>query len=81
MLNEPTDLRADLNILPERLQQSANLLPIADSSTLADEYAVQQLKEFDGKKLKPVTKEGLDINDEDDKQKLEEMKAEFEQFG
>merc|ERR1712106_177613 len=30
-----------------------------------DEYAVQQLKEFDGKKLKSVTKEGLDIEDED----------------
>merc|ERR1712232_1267572 len=26
-----------------------------------DEYSVQQLKEFDGKKLKSVTKEGLDI--------------------
>merc|ERR1712167_455402 len=43
-----------------------------------DEYAVQQLKEFDGKKLKSVTKEGLDIADEDEKKKLEEMKAEFE---
>merc|ERR1712086_556249 len=38
-----------------------------------DEYAVQQLKEFDGKKLKSTTKEGLDIADED-----EEQKAEFE---
>merc|ERR1712118_171079 len=28
-----------------------------------DEYAVQQLKEFDGKKLKSTTKEGLDIDD------------------
>merc|ERR1712193_57794 len=43
-----------------------------------DEYAVQQLKEFDGKKLKSTTKEGLDIDDEDEKKKLEEMKAEFE---
>merc|ERR1712010_342669 len=43
-----------------------------------DEYAVQQLKEFDGKKLKSVTKEGLDIEDEDEKKKLEELKAEFE---
>merc|ERR1712129_251051 len=42
-----------------------------------DEYAVQQLKEFDGKKLKSVTKEGLDIEDEDEK-KIEELKAEFE---
>merc|ERR1712130_888347 len=43
-----------------------------------DEYAVQQLKEFDGKKLKSVTKEGLDIDDEDEKKKIEELKAEFE---
>jgi molecular chaperone HtpG len=43
-----------------------------------DEYSVQQLKEFDGKKLKSVTKEGLDIADEDEKKKLEEQKAEFE---
>merc|ERR1719514_38259 len=34
-----------------------------------DEYGVQQLKEFDGKKLKSVTKEGLDIDDEDEKKK------------
>merc|ERR1712151_1078366 len=43
-----------------------------------DEYAVHQLKEFDGKKLKSTTKEGLDIEDEDEKKKLEELKAEFE---
>ena len=43
-----------------------------------DEYAVQQLKEFDGKKLKSTTKDGLDIGDEDEKKKLEELKAEFE---
>lgn len=44
-----------------------------------DEYAVQQLKEFDGKKLKCCSKEGLEIDaDEDDKKKLEEQKAEFE---
>merc|ERR1711936_1039019 len=43
-----------------------------------DEYTVQQLKEFDGKKLKSVTKEGLEIDDEDEKKKLEELKAEFE---
>merc|ERR1712149_12922 len=44
-----------------------------------DEYAVQQLKEFDGKKLKSTTKEGLDIDDEDDKKKRrEELVAKFE---
>merc|ERR1712080_42060 len=43
-----------------------------------DEYAVQQLKEYDGKKLKAVTKEGLDLDTEDEKKKTEELKAEFE---
>merc|ERR1711975_178148 len=43
-----------------------------------DEYAVQQLKEYDGKKLKSVTKEGLDLDDEGEKKKMEELKAEFE---
>ena len=43
-----------------------------------DESTVQQLKEFDGKKLKSTTKEGLDLSDEDEKIKLEELKAEFE---
>merc|ERR1711868_344833 len=43
-----------------------------------DEYGVQQLKEFDGKKLKSTTKEGLDLDDEDEKKKMEELKAEFE---
>merc|ERR1711981_1396090 len=43
-----------------------------------DEYCVQQLKEYDGKKLKAVTKEGLDLDSEDEKKKTEEQKAEFE---
>merc|ERR1711934_419200 len=38
-----------------------------------DEYAVQQLKEYDGKKLKAVTKEGLDL------EKTEDEKKEFEE--
>merc|ERR1712167_431391 len=44
-----------------------------------DEYCVQQLKEYDGKKLKAVTKEGLDIDTEDEKKKaFEEEKAKTE---
>jgi molecular chaperone HtpG len=44
-----------------------------------DEYVIQQLKEFDGKKLKNCTKEGLDLDlTEDEKKKLEEQKAAFE---
>lgn len=41
-----------------------------------DEYATQQLKEYDGKKLVSVTKEGLDLEDsEDEKKVFEEAKA------
>mmetsp|Transcript_9438 Transcript_9438/g.15630 ORF Transcript_9438/g.15630 Transcript_9438/m.15630 type:complete len:710 (-) Transcript_9438:273-2402(-) len=41
-----------------------------------DEYAVQQLKEFEGKKLVCATKEGLNINEtEDEKKSFEEQKA------
>ena len=41
-----------------------------------DEYMVQQLKEYDGKKLISVTKEGLDLEDtEDEKKKREEEKV------
>ena len=35
-----------------------------------DEHAVQQLQEFDGKKLKSTTKEGLDLGGEDEKKNL-----------
>merc|ERR1711964_442238 len=43
-----------------------------------DEYAVQQLKEYDGKKLNSVTKEGLDLDTDEEKKKTEEQKADFE---
>merc|ERR1712003_532999 len=44
-----------------------------------DEYAVQQLKEFDGKKLLSATKEGLSLNeDEDEKKAFEEAKSRTE---
>merc|ERR1711990_1421673 len=41
-----------------------------------DEYAVQQLKEYDGKKLLCATKEGINLGeDEDEKKAFEEAKA------
>ncbi|KAJ2159484.1 Hsp90 chaperone hsp82 [Coemansia sp. RSA 552] len=44
-----------------------------------DEYAVQQLKDYDGKELKSVTKEGLELeDDEEEKKRFEEQKKELE---
>uniref|UniRef100_A0A8C6TC96 Heat shock protein 90, alpha (cytosolic), class A member 1, tandem duplicate 1 n=1 Tax=Neogobius melanostomus TaxID=47308 RepID=A0A8C6TC96_9GOBI len=44
-----------------------------------DEYCVQQLKEYDGKTLVSVTKEGLELpEDDDEKKKQEELKVKFE---
>jgi len=44
-----------------------------------DEYCVQQLREYDGKNLVSVTKEGLELpEDEEEKKKFEETKAKFQ---
>lgn len=44
-----------------------------------DEYVVQQMKEYDGKNLVSVTKEGLELpEDEEEKKKREEDKTKFE---
>ena len=44
-----------------------------------DEYVVQQMKEFDGKNLVSVTKEGLELpEDEEEKKKMEEDKTKYE---
>merc|ERR1711939_1015735 len=44
-----------------------------------DEHAVQQLKDYNGKKLMDVSKEGLDLSlTEEEKKKAEEEKKEFE---
>jgi len=46
-----------------------------------DEYAMQQLKEYEGKKFKNITKEGLELaTDEDEKKKAEELKKTTEQL-
>jgi len=44
-----------------------------------DEYSMQQLKEFEGKKFQCITKENIDIEEtEDEKKKFEEQKQQFE---
>nr|ADO14474.1 hsp90 [Bemisia tabaci] len=44
-----------------------------------DEYVVQQMKDYDGKNLVSVTKEGLELpEDEEEKKKYEEDKVKFE---
>jgi molecular chaperone HtpG len=41
-----------------------------------DEYAVQQMKEYEGKKLLSATKEGLDMEQDDDEKKaFEEVRG------
>ena len=44
-----------------------------------DEYCIQQLKEYDGKTLVSVSKEGLELpEDDDEKKEFEEKKTKFE---
>ena len=58
---------------------SLSILQVLYMTDPIDEYAVQQLKEYDGKKLVSVTKEGLTLEDsEDEKKAFEEKKAAFE---
>jgi len=46
-----------------------------------DEYAVQQLKEYDGKKLVCATKEGLELeDDEEEKKRKAEQKTKYEEL-
>ena len=42
-----------------------------------DEYTVQALPEFDGKKFQNVAKEGLDIDGDSGKDKMEELNKDF----
>merc|ERR1719438_76977 len=61
----------------ERLKKRG--LEVVNMTEPIDEYVVQQLKEFDGKNLVSVTKEGLELpQDEEEKKKQEADKEKFE---
>merc|ERR1719384_2943711 len=61
----------------ERLKKTG--LEVVYMTEPIDEYVVQQMKEFDGKDLVSVTKEGLELpEDEEEKKKFEEAKTKFE---
>ncbi|KAL1790937.1 heat shock protein HSP 90-alpha [Sigmodon hispidus] len=61
----------------ERLQKHD--LEVIYMTEPIDEYCVQQLKEFEGKTLVSVTKEGLELpEDEEEKKKQKEKKTKFE---
>merc|ERR1712203_409140 len=61
----------------ERLKKKG--LEVVYMTEPIDEYVVQQLKEFDGKNLVSVTKEGLELpEDEDEKAKTEANKVKYE---
>jgi len=46
-----------------------------------DEYAMQQLKEYEGKKFKNISKEGLELaQDEDEKKNIEKLKKDTEKL-
>uniref|UniRef100_A0A2K6UNT7 Heat shock protein 90 alpha family class B member 1 n=1 Tax=Saimiri boliviensis boliviensis TaxID=39432 RepID=A0A2K6UNT7_SAIBB len=63
----------------ERVQKQ--VFDVVYMTKCIDKYCVQQLKDFDGKSLVSVTKEGLELlEDEEEKKKMEESKAKFENF-
>jgi molecular chaperone HtpG len=63
----------------EKLKQKG--LEVLFMTEPIDEYCVQQLKEYDGKKLVCASKEGMELEETDDeKKKREEEKAEFEEL-
>merc|ERR1711871_1723791 len=62
----------------DRMKEGKNDIEVIYMVDPIDEYCVQQLKEYDSKKLKSVTKEGLDLDTEEEKKKTEELKADFE---
>ena len=69
--------QVDVSSFVERVKQRG--FEVIYMTEPIDEYCIQQLKEYDGKTLVSVTKEGLELpEDEEEKKKFEEAKAKFE---
>ena len=65
--------------LSEMMADKAACMQVIFMVDPIDEYCVQQLKDYDGKKLVCCTKEGLEFDETDDEKKAkEETKALFE---
>merc|ERR1712238_491604 len=74
--DEMTSLKDYVSRMPESQKRNFEVLFMVDP---IDEYCVQQLKEYDGKKLVSVTKDGLKFDEsEDEKKAQEELKADYE---
>lgn len=63
------------NLLPTLLCCFSQVLYLIEP---IDEYTIQALPEFDSKKFQNAAKEGLDIDSEEGKEKLENLNKEFE---
>jgi len=75
---ESHDIVSSSSFVEKVTKQGFEVLYMVDP---IDEYAVQQLKEYDGKKLMCITKEGLELPVTDEEKKVqEEQKAEFEEL-
>uniref|UniRef100_A0A2P2HVT1 Heat shock protein 83 n=1 Tax=Hirondellea gigas TaxID=1518452 RepID=A0A2P2HVT1_9CRUS len=73
---ESKDQVANSTFVEKALKRNLEVIYMIDP---IDEYCVQQLKEYDGKTLVSVSKEGLELpEDEDEKKKFEEKKVKFE---
>jgi len=69
---ESISMVSSLSFLDNLRKKGHEVLYMVDP---VSEYAVQQLKEFDGKKLIFTTKEGLDFGDEDERKLLRSRKS------
>jgi len=76
MTGESTDAIKNSSFVERLSQKGFEVLFMTEP---IDEYCIQQLKEYDGKNMVCITKEGLELpEDEDEKKAFEEKKAKYE---